>query len=50
MSPPKQTIGGKDEPNIVCMWKSLWTSQHGTQKVKTLIVASKISITRDFRL
>ena len=26
-----QTSGGKDEPNIVFMW----TSQHGTQNVKT---------------
>ena len=30
-----QTTGGKDEPNIVIMRKSLRTSQHGTQNVKT---------------
>ena len=29
-----QTTGGKDEPNIVLMWKSYLTSQHGTQYVK----------------
>jgi len=30
-----QTTGGKDEPNIVFMWKSQRTSQHGTQNGKT---------------
>ena len=30
-----QTTGGKDEPNIVFMWKSWRTSQHGTKNVKT---------------
>ena len=30
-----QTTGGKDEPNIVLMRKSLRTSQHGTQNVNT---------------
>jgi hypothetical protein len=30
-----QTTGDKDEPNIVFMWKSLRTSQHETQNVKT---------------
>ena len=28
-----QTTGGKDEPNIVFMQKSLRTSQHGTQNM-----------------
>ena len=30
-----QTTGGKDDSNIVFMRKSLRTSQHGTQNVKT---------------
>jgi hypothetical protein len=30
-----QTSGGKDEPNIVFMGKSLSTPQHGTKNVKT---------------
>ena len=30
------TTGSKDdEPKIVCMRKSQWTSQHGSQNVKT---------------
>jgi len=32
-----QATGGKDEQNIIFMWKSKWTSQHGTQNVKTHI-------------
>jgi hypothetical protein len=31
----QQTTIVKDEPNIVFMRKSLWTSQYGTQNVKT---------------
>ena len=27
-----QTTGGKDELNIIFMWKSQQTSQHGTQE------------------
>ena len=30
-----QTTGGKDEPHIVLMRESQWTSQHGTQNTKT---------------
>ena len=30
-----QKTGGKDEPNIVYMWKSKRKSQHGTQNVNT---------------
>jgi hypothetical protein len=30
-----QTTGGDDEPNIVWMRKSWWTSQRGTQNIKT---------------
>jgi hypothetical protein len=30
-----KTTGGKDEPNIVPMWKPQQTPQHGTQSVKT---------------
>jgi hypothetical protein len=30
-----QKPGGKDEPNIVYMWKSKRKSQHGTQNVDT---------------
>ena len=30
-----QRTGGKDEPNIVSMWKQQRTSQHGIQNVKT---------------
>ena len=29
-----QITGGKDEPNIVCIRKSYFTSQHGTKNVK----------------
>ena len=30
-----QTTGGKDEPNIISMWKLQRTSQHRTLNVKT---------------
>ena len=30
-----RTTGEKEEPNIIVMWKSQQTSQHGTQNVKT---------------
>ena len=42
MSPP-MNIGGKDEPNIVFMWKSERTSQHRTQNVKTHNRTTQIS-------
>ena len=41
-----QTAGGKDEQNIVYMRKLQWTSQDGTQNVKTL-VKTTIYIIRD---
>ena len=30
-----QTTGGKDESNIVAIWKPKWIPQHRTQNVKT---------------
>ena len=33
--PPLQTTGGKDEPNIVFMRKSKWTSLQGTKNIMT---------------
>ena len=32
---PLQTTGNKDELNVVSMWESQRTTQHGTQNVKT---------------
>ena len=32
---PRQATGDKGEPNIVFMWESQRTLQHGTRNVKT---------------